>query len=125
MSCQRLLDEVRAVMRKLHYSIHTERCYCDWIKRFVLFHRFESREALLAAGCVEVEAFLTGDRDMLIDGLLMVYAFDHGGPTISYQQARGLVDDLLSQPHEQEWANRFKERRPSWAHVLDRPNERE
>ena len=35
MSSQRLLDEVRAVMRKLHYSIHTERCYCDWIKRWI------------------------------------------------------------------------------------------
>jgi len=34
----RLLDDVRRVMRRNHYSIHTERAYCDWIKRFVRFH---------------------------------------------------------------------------------------
>jgi len=46
-------------MRRLHYSIHTERHYCDWIKRLVLFHKIQSREELLAAGSVEIEAFLT------------------------------------------------------------------
>ena len=55
----KLIDEVRAVMRRLHYSIHTERRYCDWIKRFILFHKIKSREALLAAGTVEIESFLT------------------------------------------------------------------
>ena len=59
MPSQRLLDEVRTVMRKLHYSIHTERSYCDWVRRFVVFHKFQSRDALLAAGVVEIEAFLT------------------------------------------------------------------
>jgi hypothetical protein len=42
----RLLDEVRDVMRLHHYSIHTERAYCDWIKRHVLHHRMASREDL-------------------------------------------------------------------------------
>lgn len=69
----------------------------------------------------EAEAFLTGDRDMLVDALLMVYTFDHGGPTTSRAQAEAFVDDLLSQPYEQEWASRFQKHRPSWAHVLDRP----
>ena len=46
-------------MRRLHYSIHTERRYCDWIRRFVLFHKFQSREAVLAAGSAEIERFLT------------------------------------------------------------------
>jgi hypothetical protein len=59
MASQRLLDEVRAVLRRLHYSIHTERIYCEWIKRFVLYHEIQSREGLLAAGTLEVEAFLT------------------------------------------------------------------
>jgi hypothetical protein len=31
----RLLDEVRNVMRLHHYSIHTERATCDWIKRYI------------------------------------------------------------------------------------------
>ncbi|NQT71303.1 MAG: phage integrase N-terminal SAM-like domain-containing protein [Chloroflexi bacterium] len=31
-----LLDEVREIMRLKKYSIHTERSYCDWIKRFIV-----------------------------------------------------------------------------------------
>jgi integron integrase len=46
-------------MRRLHYAISTERSYCDWIKRYVRFHRLQSREQLLAAGAREVELFLT------------------------------------------------------------------
>ena len=34
----KILDEVRDVMRLHHYSIHTERAYCDWIRRFALYH---------------------------------------------------------------------------------------
>ena len=34
----RLLDQVRNVIRKKHYSIRTEQAYTDWIKRFILFH---------------------------------------------------------------------------------------
>lgn len=34
----RLLDQVRQVIRKKHYSIRTEQAYTDWIKRFILFH---------------------------------------------------------------------------------------
>ena len=59
MAGSQLLADVRAVMRRLHYSIHTERSYCDWIARYVKFHRMRSREELLAAGAREVEAFLT------------------------------------------------------------------
>lgn len=38
----KLLDEVRDVMRLFHYSIHTERTYCKWIKQFVHFHKMKS-----------------------------------------------------------------------------------
>ncbi|MBA2435523.1 MAG: integron integrase, partial [Chthoniobacterales bacterium] len=30
---KKLLEQVRDVMRLKHYSIRTERCYSDWIKR--------------------------------------------------------------------------------------------
>ncbi len=33
----RLLDQVRETMRLHHYSIHTERSYLDWIKRYIHF----------------------------------------------------------------------------------------
>jgi integron integrase len=35
---RKLLDQVRDVIRRKHYSIRTEQAYCDWIKRFILFH---------------------------------------------------------------------------------------
>lgn len=46
----RPMDEVRGVMRRLRYSIHTERSDCDWIAQFVRFQKMLSREDLLAAG---------------------------------------------------------------------------
>jgi hypothetical protein len=59
MAGPRLLNEVRSVMRRLHYAIHTARSYCDWIARYVRFHRMPSREELLSAGAPDVEVFLT------------------------------------------------------------------
>jgi len=34
----RLLDQVREVIRKKHYSIRTEQAYLQWIRRFIFFH---------------------------------------------------------------------------------------
>ena len=34
----RLLDQVRHIIRKKHYSIRTEQAYTDWITRYILFH---------------------------------------------------------------------------------------
>ena len=42
----RLLDQVRNVMRLHHYSIHTERSYTDWTKRYIHFHHMRRREDL-------------------------------------------------------------------------------
>ena len=36
----KLLDQVREVMRLKHYSIRTERSYCDWIRRYIDFHAY-------------------------------------------------------------------------------------
>jgi len=60
----KLLDQVRSLMRLQHYSIHTERSYVDWIKRFVQFHRIQSR-ADLVGGEEKIEAFLT---DLAVQG---------------------------------------------------------
>lgn len=59
MAEQRFLDEVRTVMRRQHYSIHTERSYCDWVRQFVKFHRMRSRQEVVDAGVAEIEAFLS------------------------------------------------------------------
>ena len=45
----KLLDQVREVMRLKHYSICTERAYCDWIRRYIKFHGMRSREDLQPA----------------------------------------------------------------------------
>ncbi|QTA91345.1 phage integrase N-terminal SAM-like domain-containing protein [Desulfonema magnum] len=33
-----LLNHIRDVMRKKHYSVHTENAYTDWIKRYIIYH---------------------------------------------------------------------------------------
>ena len=53
-----MLDDVRSFMRLHHYSIHTERTYCDWIKQYVHFHQMKSRKDL-TDGEKKIEAFLT------------------------------------------------------------------
>jgi integron integrase len=53
---KKLLDEVRDLMRLRHYSIRTERCYCDWIARFIRFHGKRHPREMAEA---EVTAFLT------------------------------------------------------------------
>ena len=54
----RLLDEMRDLMRRRHYSIHTERAYRDWVRRYVRFHNMQSRDDL-RPGEGKIEAFLT------------------------------------------------------------------
>jgi len=34
----KLLNQVRDVIRRKHFSIRTEQAYVDWIRRFILFH---------------------------------------------------------------------------------------
>ncbi len=55
---RKLLDEVRDVMRLHHYSMHTERSYCDWIKRYMQYHNMTCREDMVN-GEAKMEAFLT------------------------------------------------------------------
>src|SRR6266404_9215354 len=60
----KLLEQVRNVMRLAHYSIHTERSYVDWIKRYINFHHMRSREDLVN-GESKIEAFCT---DLAVNG---------------------------------------------------------
>jgi integron integrase len=52
----KLLDQVRDVIRRRHYSIRTERTYIDWIRRFILFHGKRHPNEMAEP---EVAAFLT------------------------------------------------------------------
>ena len=55
----KLLDQVREVMRLKHYSLRTERSYCDWIKRYIGFHHMKCREDLSASPESKIEEFLS------------------------------------------------------------------
>jgi len=50
---------MRDLMRRLHYSIHTERAYCDWVARFFRFHQMKVRDTLFVDAEKNVEEFLT------------------------------------------------------------------
>jgi len=52
----RLLDQLRDQIRLKHYSIRTERVYCEWVKQFIRFHNYRHPEEM---GAAEVEAFLS------------------------------------------------------------------
>jgi len=44
----KLLDQVRHVIRKKHYSIRTEQAYTNWIKRFI--RKPKTKELFLTSG---------------------------------------------------------------------------
>jgi len=78
----KLLDQVREVMRLRHYSIRTERSYCDWIRRYIKFHHMQSRADLDPAEG-KIEAFLSdlaehgnvavSTQNQAFNGLLFLY----------------------------------------------------
>jgi integron integrase len=51
----RLLDSVRQLLRRRHYSLRTEHSYLNWIRRFILFHNKQHPRTL---GPMHIEAFL-------------------------------------------------------------------
>ena|GEM_PF-3097994 len=48
-----ILDDMRDVMRQRHYSIRTERSYCEWVKRFVLHFNMKSRDDRNSSACCQ------------------------------------------------------------------------
>ena len=88
-----LLEEMHAVMRRRHYSIHTERSYSDWVKRYVSYHKMQSRDDL-NDGEKKIEAFLT---HLAVDL--------HVAPSTQNQAMNALVflyKHVLKQPLDQE-----------------------
>ncbi len=51
----KLLDQVRAVMRRQHYALRTEEAYTHWIVRFIHFHKKRHPQEM---DTPEIEAFL-------------------------------------------------------------------
>lgn len=56
----KLLDQVRAKLRLLHYSLDTEESYSRWIERFIIFHKTDNHwRHPRDMGSTEIEEFLT------------------------------------------------------------------
>lgn len=83
----KLLDEVRIYMRTLHYSRRTEDSYCEWMKRFILFHGKRHPRDM---GEAEVGAFLShlavnrnvaaSTQNQALSALLLLYGKVLGRP---------------------------------------------
>jgi integron integrase len=52
----RLMDQLRLAIRRKHYSRSTEKAYCGWARRFILFH---GKRHPAEMGAEEVAAFLS------------------------------------------------------------------
>lgn len=53
---KKLLEQMRDVMRLKHYSLRTEQSYCDWVERFIRFHKLRHPREMREE---EVGEFLT------------------------------------------------------------------
>lgn len=45
----KLMEQVCQILRVKHYSLATERCYCQWIRRFIFFHGVKHLNTIGAA----------------------------------------------------------------------------
>src|SRR5690349_10952693 len=88
----RLLDQMREVMRLRHYSIRTEQCYCDWIRRYIKFHGMQSREELAEVSGGGVEMFLS---DLAVNGNVSASTQNQAFNALLF-----LYREILKQPFE-------------------------
>ena len=65
---KKLLEQMRDVMRVKHYSLRTEQTYCDWVERFIRYHKLRHPREM---GEIEVTEFLT---DLARNGRVVCYA---------------------------------------------------
>jgi len=60
----KLLEQVRDVVRRRHYSIRTEQSYVDWIKRFILYHDKRHPREMAEDEVAQFLTHLARDRDV-------------------------------------------------------------
>jgi integron integrase len=60
----KLLDQVRDVIRRRHYSIRTEKAYIDWIRCFILYHNKRHPSEMAEEEVAEFLTHLARDRDV-------------------------------------------------------------
>lgn len=52
----KVLDEMKNIMRIKHYSLHTEKSYVRWVRRYIYFHNKRHPDEM---GALDVERFLS------------------------------------------------------------------
>ena len=60
----KLLEQVRDVIRRKHYSIRTEQIYTDWIRRFILFHGKRHPQEMAEKEVAQFLTHLARDRNV-------------------------------------------------------------
>jgi len=60
----KLLEQVRDVIRRKHYSIRTEHAYLDWIKRFIIYHNKRHPAEMAEEEVARFLTHLARDRDV-------------------------------------------------------------
>jgi integron integrase len=119
-----LMEAVRQTIRLNHYSFETEKSYCNWIKRFILFH---GKRHPLELGAKEIEKYLShlaSDRhvaastqNQALSALLFLYqkVLDQNLPwledivrakrpvRVPIVLTRGEVARILGAMHDQHW----------------------
>src|SRR5437762_11752891 len=83
----KLMDQVREVLRLKHYSIRTERCYCDWIRRYVKFHHMKNRTDLDVAECSTIQELL-GHEDV---STTMIYTHVQRSGRLRHEKPLGFL----------------------------------
>jgi integron integrase len=96
----KLIDQARTILRRKHYAYSTERCYIDWIRRFIQYHNHRHPRSM---GKNEIETFLShlaiktkvaaSTQNQALNALLFLYR------------------NVLDQPFESE-LNSVRTRRP-------------
>ncbi len=64
MTKPKLLDELRTVIRRMHYSIRTEDAYVTWVRDYILFHNKRHPAELGDAGVIEYLSYLAVQRNV-------------------------------------------------------------
>lgn len=87
----RVLELLRNRLRTLHYSKRTETTYCDWLRRFIIFH---GRRHPATMGGAEIAAFLT---DLAVNGKVSASTQNQARHALLFFYRRVLnrpIDDL-------------------------------
>ena len=58
----RLLDQLRQQIRYRHYSLRTEQCYVQWVRRFIRFHCLRHPRELGGADVARFLSHLANER---------------------------------------------------------------